>query len=215
VTAFAGYRFRPSRYTPALGHAGLDVLLTERAGRSSFYIRSATFKVVASRVADHTFRDIRSDNGRFLSNRVAIGCLKLIANNNDAVCGFSFGGRLDIEDEGDFTVCRLQSPAPVFELFNESETLSVFIFSELQTQLARQRARWGRDDLGFERCLLAIDPFRLFVAGLSSLKVHLARLVRGGDEYRAGLRWVNRAIETLDSCGEWTEPAPLLTDIIC
>jgi hypothetical protein len=214
VSDYLGYRFRPSRYFPALGHAGLDVELSDKPRNSLYYIRSATFRVASSRLAFRTFHDLAGTNGGPQLYKVGIGCLRLLACNNDQVCGFSFGGFLEIEDHGDVTICSLNSAAPVFEMTEGENTACAFVLSELQVQMARWRARWLKDDIGFENRLLAANPYHLFIAGLATLNTFLPPLVRWGEEYRLGLRWVRRAIDTLGAAGEWLEPPPTFDDLI-
>lgn len=214
MSDYLGYRFRPSRYSPALGHAGLEVDLTVKPSRSTYFIRSATFRVASSSLGYRTFHDMRGSNGNIQELKVAIGCLRLTACNHDQVCGFSFGGRLEIEDRGDYTVCRLNSTAPVFEMTEGEETATAFVLSELQAQMARRRASWGRNDAEYELRLLNANPYQLFVAGLATLETYLPRLVRWGEEYRLGLRWVRRAIDILAATGEWPHQPPTLAELI-
>lgn len=214
MTIPSGYRYRPSRYSPSLGHAGLELDLTDKPGPTNFFIRTATFRVASSRIVDHTFYDLRTQNGARQDVRVVAGNLHLVACNHDVLYGFSFGGRLGIEDHGDYTTCCLESSAPIFELVEEWDATPIFVFSVLLGQLARQRAAWMDDDIGFEHRLVNVDPFQFFTAGLAFLDDYLARFYRWGEEYRAGLRWVRRAIDILSSTGEWPASPPVLQELI-
>lgn len=210
-----GYVFRPSRYSPPIGHAGLDIELTDAPGARSGCIRAATFQVVASLPARRTFRDTRREDGDVATERVCAGCFRLRAANDDLIDGFTFGGRVCLCEAADCTLCRLESSAPLFDVASGPFSVDGFLCSEFGALLARRRALW-RQDAAFGRRLAAVDPFALFVAALAELEAYLPRF--GGSvwmaEYRRGAAAVRRAIATLRAAGEWPEPPPALADLL-
>lgn len=210
----AGYRFRPSRYLSGIGYAGLDIALTERSPLERKAIRSATFIVAASPLARRTIHDRARPNGGSETMPVVMGTFRLLATNGDLIYGFSFGGRLEVTDRGDFSICRLESDAPVFAMEGGLDSPDVFLFAELEAALARRRAAWARDDAGFARRILGTPPRDLFRATLATLRRHLASLTWAGDEFRTGARQIARAIAVLRAAGEWAEPMPELADVL-
>ncbi|MFO7663697.1 MAG: hypothetical protein R6X18_14055 [Chloroflexota bacterium] len=210
----SGYRFEPSHYIPPLGHCGLEIELCEQPIHSRYAVHSVTFCVAASRLMRQTFHDSRRKNIFSQTLNVAIGNFQLVTSKNSRIFGFSFGGKFSIEDLGDYSVCRLDSSAPIFELNEEADTPQDFVIATLMALLARRQAAWNRDDAGFEQRLLAIEPFNLFIAGLATVYAHLSRLAKWGEDYRSGLRWVRRAIETLEETGEWPDSVPRLEELL-
>jgi hypothetical protein len=144
--------------------------------------------------------------------RVAVGQLKLDTIPWGGIIGFSFGGWLSIKNYGGFTICQLSSPAPVFELTGELDREIDFVFATLMGLLARHRAYWLRDDVGYEQWLAKVEPFQLFRACLASLSAHFCKLEKFGHEYRAGAKWVRRAIAILRDAEEWSEPVEALAE---
>lgn len=215
MTIPGGYLFRPSRYSPPIGHAGLDIEVTEKPGRRAGYIRSATFPVVITRPTERVVIDSHHENGAAETFPICAGGFRLRAGNDDVIYGFSFGGTVFAGDQGDHTVCRLESAAPIFDLAYELSSTSVFLYSEFAALLARRRAAWA-DDVEFGRRLAAAEPLSLFIATLAALAVYLA-CFRGSfalEEYRRGAAAIHGAIATLSLAGEWPAFPPAPADLL-
>lgn len=210
-----GYVFCPSRYSPPIGHAGLEIELTDAPGARSGCIRAVTFPIVASQPSRRTFHDTRREDGAAETARVCAGCFRLRAGNDDFIGGFSFGGRVSLCETRDCTLCRLESSAPIFDVAFDLSSSVAFLCSEFGALLARRRALW-RDDSVFGRRLAAVDPFALFVATLVELDAYLPRFTGSVwmAEYRRGAAAVRRAIATLRAAGEWPEPPPALGGLL-
>jgi hypothetical protein len=213
VTNFTAYQFRPSRYSPQLGHNGLDIELKDASGQATNIACSATFRVLSSGLSYRTIRNSRSANNPRRKLRVAVGNFRIDTIPWGAFFGFSFGGWLVMTDRDAYTACQLTSPAPVFELAEELDTEVDFVVATLLALLARHRAGWLRDDVGYEHWLATVDPFQLFKACLASLRSHFSNLEKFGHEYRAGAKWVRQAIDILGDADEWQEPVADLIEI--
>lgn len=210
-----GYAFRPSRYSPPLGHAGLDLELIEPRMPVAGCVRCATFLVAANRPVEHTFHDVHLEAGEVESHTVCAGNFRLRAGNGDVIYGYSFGGHLDVHAEGDHTCCSLASTAPIFDLAFGLSSTRVFLYSAVMALLARRRAEF-RDDQAFCRRLVAADPFALFVAVMSALEVYLSRFDHSIylEDYRQAERAVHRSIATLREAGDWPLLPPRLEDLL-
>lgn len=211
-----GYSFRPSRYSPAIGHTGLDLELTGDRRVTARCLTCATFPVVLSRPVERTFACTRRSDPGPREFPVYPGGFRLRTGTDNCVYGFEFGGWLSIGAGDGLTVCRLESSAPVFNLGCGQDSPDVFIISSLLGQLACRRATWGRDDAGFERRLASLEPFTLFVAGLSTLDAHLGRFAGAPalGQYHVAHRAVRRYIDTLRRAGQWPSMPPVLSDIL-
>lgn len=212
-----GYIFHPSRYSPPIGHDGLDIELTRSLRQGRGCLRAATFEVVtnAPRPILRTFQDVHGEDGEVETMRVCPGTFQLQAGNDDVTYGYTFGGRLRVSCRDEHTCGALTSRAPVFSLADGSDPSGVFLYSEFMVLLAYRRAVWG-DDAAFGRRLAMVDPFTFFVATLVALDDRLARY-RGSiwmDEYRRGSATVRRCIATLREAGEWPLAPPRLEDLI-
>lgn len=215
MTIPGGYFFRPSRYSPPIGHTGLDIELIETRAHRADCICSATFPAAASRPTERTFHDMRDEDGESETVRVCAGGFRLRAANGDVIYGYSFGGRLAIHPEPACTHCTLESPAPIFDLAFGPSSTRVFLYSEVMALLARQRARWSNDG-DFCRRLIAAEPFALYVAIMANLESYLRRFAGSPwtGEYRKGANAVRRSIATLRAAGDWPLRPPRLEDLL-
>ncbi len=208
------FLFRPSRYTPSLGYDGLDVNLVSSAGPCAHTIRRATFPIVNPHLGERTFYDTGQENGKTETCRVCAGLFQLRAANDDLVRGVSFGGLVMVCKGENCTLCRLDSPAPVFYISEFISATSELLYSTFVAQLARRRAALG--DVEYAGRLKAADPFDLFVATLRTLDAYLGQF-RGSwamDGYRRARSAVRRAQQTLIHAGEWPAHPPELADLV-
>lgn len=210
-----GFVFRPSRYAPPIGHAGLDLELIEPRMPVAGCIRCATFLVAASRPVEKTFHDIHNEEVNSESLDVCAGNFRLRAANGDVIYGYSFGGHLQLYAEGDHTCCRLTSSAPVFDLAFGLSSTRVFLYSEVMATLARRRALF-KDDNTYCRQLVAADPFELFVAVMMTMEEYLSHFNHSDymNEYRKGGRAVRHSIITLRKAGDWPLRPRRLEDLL-
>lgn len=212
----AGYLFLPSRYTPPLGHTCLEMCLSDRPGDCLFDARSAVFSLVVDKRPIWTTVYHRRNGLNHSAFRVGVGFFILRAHDGATVEGFSFGGRLLVEDEGRITHCRLVSPAPILELDLRGETRNAFLAAETLAQLARRQAEYLPNDALFRARLAEADPFKLFVASLATLERRLRempRVVLDGD-YREEVEAVEDIIAIVETAGEWRPPVPELADVV-
>ena len=209
------YLFRPSRYSPPLGHDGLDVYLVTKTDACVNAIRHATFPTANPLPGELTFYDTHQQNGKLEIVRVCAGTFRLRAANNELVRGLSFGGLVQLCAEQDCTLCRLDSTAPVFYLSEFISSTREMLYSAFLALLARRRAALG-SDAEYARRLQAADPFQLFAATLRTLELYLGQF-RGSwamSGYRSALAAVRRAQKTLSDAGEWPAYTPELADLV-
>jgi len=215
MTIPGGYSFRPSRYSPPIGHAGLDIELIEAHAHRSDCICSATFLAAGSRPTERTFHPISDEAGEDEAVHICAGSFRLRAANGDVVYGYSFGGRLAVHPEPACTHCALESPAPMFDLAFGPASTRVFLYSEVMALLARQRAKWA-NDADFCRRLVTAEPFALYVAIMTYLESYLRRFTGSpwAGEYRKGDKAVRRSIATLRAAGDWPLMPPRLEELL-
>lgn len=210
-----GYFFRPSRYTPSIGHAGLDVVLTNSLNPPAGTIRAATFSISAPLPSPRTFHATNNENPEAEEFRVCAGNFRLVRDNHKVIQGFCFGGQLFAHNERNATICRLESTAPIYQMAYELSWPQAFVVSEFLAILARVRAAW-RNDTAFGQRLATADPFQLFIAMLAALDDFLGRFHDSVwvEDYRRGRRLVRQTIATLQASGAWPAAPPALDDII-
>jgi hypothetical protein len=103
------------------------------------------------------------------SDRVCPGQVVLTDRFDKRLEFYTFGGSLELIAVPDGQVYALQSPAPVLELVEEEETPANQLADETASLLAGAQARWGRNELGFNRRLAEIAPLPLYLGILQSL----------------------------------------------
>jgi hypothetical protein len=134
-----------------------------------------------------------------LSHRVALGHVVIRDRKNKVVEAFTCGGDLQIDVYPERTRCRITSPAPIFELVSQMgespENYDAILAAELETLLARRRARWGLNDFGYQQRLAETDPLLLYAAGLYAVEEHLLAMPSRsrGLRYQRLLATVHRA----------------------
>lgn len=218
MSAEQGYRFYPSRYAPAIGHEKLDVYLAAKPEGRIF--DAAGFHV---RVLDPTQETPRTvtivHNTEFSgqSYRVALGRFWLFDFYGHSLEGFSFGGDLTTHCQDGETLCHFKSSAPVLELAPDSYDVERIFVDAIEAMAGVLRAEW-RDgsDVEWLSSLEKVEPFSLFASSLVTLKAYLDELSLNGTYAGDSARlktWINRAINTLRSAGEWPERAPTLAEM--
>lgn len=209
-----GYFLQPSPYDPPLGYSALDIYLAPSDPERYFDTVAALFAVTdGERTSQveiyHPFPQAPQ------SYQVVFGRFYLLAHNGDLVEGMSLGGALEVETSPDHTLCRLSSPAPIFDI-EESGGLIATLEVEIEAELARLRAEWRDSDAAFDRRLASLDPMTLFVASLSLLEEYLQNHPQAvtPDEVVAERTAVHQAMRTLQRAGQWPKPTPSLRELI-
>ena len=89
---------------------------------------------------------------------------------------FTFGGSLEVTSGPGEMVCSLCSPAPVLELIAQQETIPDQLACETESLMGKVKARWGLDDIGFNRRLAEVDPLQFYLASLQSILLQYERV---------------------------------------
>lgn len=209
-----GLIYHPSRYDPPVGHAGLDVRLTDHPADRYFDARRAHFPVETAGVLKLQSVEHPWSGGPEL--RFVGGRIRLEAHDGDHAEIYSFGGVAAMTVDGPTTLCRATSTAPFLPLSDDPESPFALLESELEAILAQSRARWGQSEYAHLDRLGHIEPMTLFVASLVALEERLTPLARpDGDEMlRRGLRLVRGWREQLARAGEWPSVPPDLDAIL-
>lgn len=209
-----GYFFHPSKYSPHLGHATVDVFLAPGEDGWFFPTRSATFPVadetgISHLLVTHARTPARRDY------RLAPGLFFIVAWDGDLVEGFSFGGDLTIESADDHVCCQLRSAAPFFDLADTTGLVEILV-PEFEAQLARLRAEWTGTDVEFDLRVAMTDPVALFVASLrlSNDYVHRLPSMDADDTVLDGRQAVSHAIHILQDAGDWPDKPATLHQLI-
>lgn len=147
--------------------------------------------------------------------RVCAGRIVMADREEKVVEAFSLGGDLEVTVHDSHTSCVLTSSAPIIHL-QDTQDMPTVLVSEFEALLARLRIRWNGDDTGFRKKLGAVEPFSLFVAGLIAIKEQLDQTPSHlhGDQYRQAPHIINRAIETIQSNGNWPTTLPDLAELL-
>jgi hypothetical protein len=212
-----GYVLYPSRYSPKLGHPQVDIVLTSEPSGRFFDARSALFPISEGGRIRHvqiTHPPLTLERARLCAGRIS-----LHDHDDDLFDLFSFGGLLEIVDQGAYTLCRATSPAPILTLGESSDTVEAIVVSELEAMLARERAAWGTDDAGFDERLAAADPYLFFVAGLAEVRDRLYLVAQGTspssfERYHQELRVVDHTIDGIRDSNGWPAAAPPISQIL-
>lgn len=209
-----GYFFHPSKYSPHLGHATVDVFLARCEDDWYFPTQTATFPVVEDEGVGHAHL---TDSWTFPRRdyKLAPGLFYIAAWDGDLVEGFSFGGDLTIESADDHVCCQLRSAAPLFDLADTTGLVEILV-PEFEAELARLRAEWTGTDGEFDRRVAMTDPIALFVASLclSNAYVHRLPALDTDDSVVDGRQAVSHAIHILQDAGDWPEQPATLHQLI-
>lgn len=145
---------------------------------------------------------------------VAAGCLTIVDWNKREVEGFTFGGALQIENQERFTLCTLESPAPIIDLKDGSEIARMLV-EETEGLLARRRAVWiGKED-EFDRRLALIEPFELYICCLNALRNYFdSSHYKSLPHVLRFLHFIHTEISALQEAGRWITAIPTLEEVL-
>jgi len=213
-----GYHYYPSKYSPPLGHTQLDIYISSIPSDRLFNVCEAIFPTVEPDGINelsiiHPWEEWMGSE----TQKVCAGRFKMLENNRKTHNGFSLGGELKIQKEEMFTLCTLSSSAPIFNLTGEdADSAEELLVNEIEVLFAERKAAWERDESGFAKRLLEVEPFTLFAATLISLDEEIEGIPNKVQEhgYQTLLHFIENAIHTFKVSGEWPEEVPALADLI-
>lgn len=165
-----GYYLLPKSHDDSPGYTGLLVAIRKEPTGQHFDPQTLHLHL--------------QDEGRVLRERklscltpltkaaqVCAGHIILRDRAEKAVEFFSFGGTLDVLAEPGEHIYTLRSPAPVLEL-DAHETIANLLASETESLMAKAEAKWGRDEDGFNRRLVDVDPLLFYLTAVHSILLH-------------------------------------------
>lgn len=171
-----GYYLLPQAHPHSPGHTGLLVAIRETLTRMHFDPESMSLQIVDEdglpiwATFHLTWHPPRSC-------RVCLTRVILRAQSGKMVEFFTFGGTLESTSGPGERVYSLRSPAPILELVEQEEKIPDVLAFETEALIARLQARWGADEVGFDRRLAQTDPLRLYVASIHSILTHHTQML--------------------------------------
>jgi hypothetical protein len=214
---FPGYRFHPSLYSPALGHPRVDIYLTSEPVGRFFDTYQVSFPV--SQAGDIKELKIEHPWEEWMGGheaKVVAGRFHLREKDADAHVGFSLGGEISIQNLGEATLCTLISSAPIFNLSDDPDSLSVGITNEIEGLLARREAAWGENGSGYTQKLAEADPLSLFIVIIHTLEQEIQNLPAAvrSHGYQSIVHRLKQARQTLEEAALWPEQIPDIQEIL-
>jgi len=100
--------------------------------------------------------------------QVLAGSIEMTDRNGKKEEAFAFGGSLKIKSQEGFTICTLESPAPILEISSAGHLLMMFI-EEIEILLAKRRAALLSKPHTYEQRIINADPFTLYIVCLYAL----------------------------------------------
>lgn len=209
-----GYKFYSPKGPAALGHPRLDVNIYAQPTGEHFDPQRASFQVAEPGDGVDELKVTHPWHGQ-RRLRLCAGSIVIQDRHRKTVEGYSFGGDLEIVDHGSYSTCTVTSPAPIFDLSNPRST-ETEIVAEFEAMLARRRARWGKDDRGFERRLATAEPFLLFAAALEEMEARLCEVpvANRDDPWWQVCGPLPLAIRALKQSHEWPRQLPTLDQLL-
>jgi hypothetical protein len=209
-----GYLLHPSRYDPALGHAGLDIYVADSDPKRFFDTQGALFSVTDGEKVKPLLllHPARQAQQRF---QVVFGRYYLLAHDGDMVEGMCLGGSLEVSTHDTITHGFLTSAAPIFQI-DQDGGLAATLDPLVQVELAKMRAEWTGSDAAFDRRLAKLEPMDLFVASLDLLHGYLHNQPQAisSDQVLVERSAVRRAIRTLKAANQWPQSVPTLRELM-
>jgi hypothetical protein len=124
---------------------------------------------------------------------------------------FTFGGKLEIDEQELQTVCILKSPAPILEISGATSLHKLFI-DELEIILAKRQAMYPKHN-DYEKLLSKADPFNLYRASLKELTEKFEHFPHKDERYFQLLMYLHSQEHRLREAGISIDPAPNLDNI--
>ncbi len=132
---------------------------------------------------------------------VAPGVVEVDSTWRSPICLFCLGGMLSTACENGHSICSLESPAPILligkSLYdNDLDPIDVFV-SELGSWLSLMRARARGDVRSFERLLLRVPAFTLYMQGLilAARRLGEVSVDERNERYWCSLQTINGALK--------------------
>lgn len=208
-----GYFFWPSRYTPPVGHAGLDVFLTPHPGERLFDTVHMVLQVEESGLAQNVVVNYATNVPDTM--HLVPGQLALHAHGGDSFMVLTFGGQVTFETNATCRTCHVRSTAPVFYAGEEGHALTGLMAAQMAVQMARAEADLRIEESELSGLLSSVEPLRLMAIALNEIQHYVnalpdeIRLERYHNESVA----LTHVIRVLREAGDWPAHVPSLLDL--
>jgi hypothetical protein len=215
------YIYYSSKYTPPLGHTQLDIFLSKYPTQRYFDTRLVRLPLersgsIESINIEHPWEEWLGSSDL----HVCAGRITMINHHDKAHYAFSMGGSLSIHNQEEYTICKLVSSAPIFNLQDHLavniETTTGILVENLEELFAIRQAHWLSDESTYFSRLIACEPLTLFVALLAALEEKYAGfpISNRSERVRLAAQTVHHTIELLKNNGDWPHDVPDLDEIL-
>lgn len=157
-----GFFYHYPDYAKAGGEFQLDVYLTEEPIGLDFNPKTMTLTVALELggVEEITLFPPLGDRKKY---KVVAGKIEIHSHEDLRECALTFGGEMTIEKHDDYILCKLVSPAPIYEITRIIESHQLLV-DEIEIVLAERKAFWGENEEEYAKRLAAADPLELYLA---------------------------------------------------
>ena len=209
-----GYRFYPKERPTSPGHPRLDFVLRSKPTGRHFDPTHVRLPVVSRHggiemlTLYHPWRASRHQ-------RLCAGRISSWDRVQKTVQAFSFGGKVEVTMEQDYTLCVLTSPAPILHLIH-SNSPATLLAAEVEELLARRRAAWAERVKEFEERLAGIEPLQLYFMCLSELSERFEHLLWDPEDTLTLqlVQLIRAEIRAFQDAGEWPSTVPGLSEAL-
>ena len=162
-----GYLFTPPESSHAPGGSRLDIFINENPTEHHFDPEKLHLRVKSNERSIESLT-IRHPWVFVPAYQALAGTIEATDRNGKKEEAYTFGGSLKIESQNTFTVCTLESPAPILKISSAGQIPMLFI-EEIEILLAGRRAALLSKPHLYETRLMDADPFKLYLACLNAL----------------------------------------------
>lgn len=208
-----GYLFLPSKYTPPVGHAGLDVFLTPHPAERAFDTAQVVLQVEEYGRARSTLVNYAASVPDDM--HLVPGQLALRAHGGDSFMVLTFGGHVTFETSADYRTCHVRSTAPIFYMGEEGHALTGLMAAQMAVLMARTEAELRMEEPDLNGVLSAVDPLRLMATALSEIQHYVDALPDAirHEQYHGEVVALARVIRILHEAGDWPARVPSLLEL--
>lgn len=213
-----GYYFHPKTHPHSPGHPRLDVNIFETPTTLHFdpehlFIYAVNLKKMSHKPSIDYLK-IRHPWIYDKAFKVVAGPVIISDHVGKEVEAFTYGGNLQIQLKDTYTSCAIESPAPILHL-KDKEDITTILAEESEIILAERRAKWEQDEDEFDRRLVNVKPFDLYVACLTHLeKKHQRSQHKDLPHINHFLNFIHSEIQELKDKRLWPFLVPELEKIL-
>lgn len=213
MNEFDGYVFLPSKYTPPVGHTGIDVFLTPHPGERAFDTAQIVLQVEEYGRARSTVVNYATSVPDTM--HVAPGQMALRAHDGDSFMVLTFGGSLTFETSQAYRTCHVRSSAPVFYMGEEGHALTGLMAAQMAVLMARIEAELRLEESELTGLLSSVDPLLLMATALSEIQAYVNGLPNAvrHEQYYSESVTLTHVIRVLRDTGDWPARIPSLLEL--